>query len=335
MDRYSKCAGGIGRGRQGPYDARDGARASGVCPVADRGGEGHVLAVSTQAVLLGVALLLGTLSDQCFRTSWRGLAVSVYAVLVVATLLGLSVLARRPPTRRNLWCLVSLLLFAVVPAAYDAPQLVALDVLAVLELLVLVAHGYTDGALDRLGPFGHVVAAVDVMGGVIGRPFGAIASVGATAARHAPSGAQAGGRVLPVVRGLLLAAPFLLVFTLLLASADVVFGSYVEMIAHIDLGWDLSGLLEHGLVALFVGWLVAGGLLQALRSAPTFAPLTVVAGAPATEKAAQAGSLAPGETPPRPSVLPAVVRLETPWFRVGFGETTTVLAAVDGLFGVF
>jgi hypothetical protein len=39
--------------------------------------------------------------------------------------------------------------------------------------------------------------------------------------------------------------------------------------------------------------------------------------------------------PPEPAVLPTVAMLEAPWFRVGFGETTTALAAVDGLFGVF
>ena len=123
-----------------------------------------MLAISTQAVVLGVALVLGILFDQWFRTSWLGLAATVYVVLVVSALLGLSVLARRPPTRRNLWCLVSLLLFALVPAVRDAPQLVALDVLAVLGLLVLVAHGYADGALDRFaGEYG--VAAKPTVGG--------------------------------------------------------------------------------------------------------------------------------------------------------------------------
>jgi hypothetical protein len=329
-----------------------------------------VLAVPTQAVVLGVAILLGILFDQWFRTSWLGVAVPLYVVLVVGALLALSALARRPPTRRNLWCLAPLLLFALVPALHDAPQHVALDVLAVLGLLVLVAHAYADGALDRLGPFGHVVAAVDVMGGVIGRPFGAVASVGRAAGRRAPSGAQAGGRVLPVARGLLLAAPFLLVFTVLLASADVVFGAYVEKIAHIDLGWDLSALLEHGPIVLFVGWLVAGGLLHALRSAPTFPmPVTMArtpladaaaaeTGAPVADTAAvgpgapvagdaaarpdapvadaaAAPPPAPLEGLPDPATLPVVTMLEAPWFRVGFGETATVLAAVDGLFGVF
>ena len=93
-------------------------------------------AVSGRAALLGVALLLSILFDQWFRTRWLGLGATLYVALLVAALLGLSAVARRQPTRRNLWLLAPLLLFAAVPAVRDADLLVALNVLAVLALLV-------------------------------------------------------------------------------------------------------------------------------------------------------------------------------------------------------
>src|SRR5262249_35903560 len=61
----------------------------------------------------------------------------------------------------------------------------------------------------------------------------------------------------------------------------------------------------------------------------------VVVSAPAMDEAPLAGSLTPEVAPPEPAAQPTVAMLEAPWFRVGFGETTTALAAIDGLFGGF
>lgn len=283
-------------------------------------------AVAGQAALLGVALLLGILFDQWFRTRWLGLGATLYVALLVAALLGLSALARRQPARRNLWLLAPLLLFAAVPTVRDADLLVALNVLAVLALLVLVAQFYAGGALDRLGPLGYVVAAVEVAFGTIGRPVEALGSVAAALGRRTPPGARSGRGALPIARGLLLAAPFLVVFTALLASADVVFGAYVDRITRFDLGWDLSGVFEHGPLVVLVGWLVAGGLLHALRTHT----------APALATDAAAGGARPPSDAASPESGPwLAVTLEAPWPIVGFVEATTVLATIDVLFGAF
>ncbi|HEU5050897.1 MAG TPA: DUF4173 domain-containing protein, partial [Gemmatimonadales bacterium] len=77
------------------------------------------------------------------------------------------------------------------------------------------------------------------------------------------------GSVRRMARALALTAPILLVFTLLLARADPIFGSFFTFPAV-----DLEDMLSHVLVAGFFAWVVAGWLRRALLVTP-------VAGAPA------------------------------------------------------
>src|SRR6185503_21096402 len=70
----------------------------------------------------------------------------------------------------------------------------------------------------------------------------------------------------PVGRGLALAAPIVLCFTVLLMAADSVFASYVMQAVTITLPFDLTTLFGHAALTLAVAWICAGGLLVALAS---------------------------------------------------------------------
>jgi hypothetical protein len=105
------------------------------------------------------------------------------------------------------------------------------------------------------------------------------------------------GPALPYLRGLLIAAPIVLVFVALFSSADAVFARLLDDVFEVDLELgELPGRL--GLAAV-LAWLAAGGLAL---SAST------------------------------PAVEPAAV--ESTW-RLGRPEALTVLLAVDVLFLVF
>ncbi|MEW5989427.1 MAG: DUF4173 domain-containing protein, partial [Chloroflexota bacterium] len=119
--------------------------------------------------------------------------------------------------------------------------------------------------------------------------------------------AQAHGRrsLLPILRGLLLAAPVLLVFTILLASADPIFADSVERLLNLDLLPNLAEWAWRGLLIVAAGWFMAGGLVYAF-------------GRPAS--AAGPGAL---ET--------AVGNLGRA-FAIGFVEAATVLSLVNLLF---
>ncbi len=141
--------------------------------------------------------------------------------------------------------------------------------------------------------------------------------------------------MLPVGRGLLLAAPVLLVFTGLLMAADSVFSSYVLQIFSLELPFDASTLLAHTMITGIVAWLYAGGALTALhRGEPRSAFATVTAQAnrllDALFGAPQPAAVLPAEGDTQP--LPTIRR---PLLAIGCVEALTVLVAVDVLFGGF
>jgi hypothetical protein len=139
---------------------------------------------------------------------------------------------------------------------------------------------------------------------------------------------------------MILAAPFLLVFTLLLGSADVVFGAYVDRLARLEIPVDLGTLMGHAAVALGAGWLLAGGLLHALRvpTAPTElleGGSTAEQGPPPSEPAAEHGGWHVGLPPDRANLGRTVSGLLPAGPSIGFAEAATVLTTVDLLFGAF
>jgi hypothetical protein len=73
--------------------------------------------------------------------------------------------------------------------------------------------------------------------------------------------------LLPVLRGLLLACPLLLVFTLLFAAADVTFENYLSQLSALV----SKTTLQHLLLVLIMGWLALGLLASAWQPRSTYA----------------------------------------------------------------
>src|SRR5262245_29167584 len=107
--------------------------------------------------LLLAALALGVCADQLFYGRWPGISVPLFVALGLAALASLGAAEGRSPTQANLWLGGSALFFALGMAWRDAPLLVALDALAVLGLLILLAANYRGVSLARL-PGAHALA---------------------------------------------------------------------------------------------------------------------------------------------------------------------------------
>jgi hypothetical protein len=103
-------------------------------------------------------------------------------------------------------------------------------------------------------------------------------------------------RLLPALRGFILALPLLVVFGALLASADAGFQFLVEQILKIDLPEIFSHLFVAGLLCWIVGGILRGRFLAAEVPPPTGRP---------------------------------------EYFRIGMTETSIVLGGLDILFAVF
>lgn len=254
-------------------------------------------AVLRNAGAIGIAAVaIGLLYQWLFVDTALGInaPIAVTALLLAAWLLRP---ATRPwPRARDAWLAGAALIFSGFAAIRGDANLVALDLLGALAL--------TAGALASIGgiavvdrPFEWLVA----LGGRI-----ALASLTAGAAvvratRGALPRARARssvGRAAPVLRGLLIALPLVILFVALFATADAVFARIVEDL--FDWEIDLGSVPGRMAVAAASAWLAAGLLVF----------------------------VASGSVPDKDATA-AIPR--TP-LRIGSGEATTVLVVLDLLF---
>lgn len=251
--------------------------------------------------LLAVSLVLGWSVDGLFYGKQLGVSLLLLAIVVTAALFVLGRLEGVRPRLPNLWLLLPLFFFASMVFIRANPFVTTLNVLAVLLLFAYLAFFYAAGRVPDLSIAGHFLLPLRVGGHSLVRaaPLVAVSVDG--------KAAQARGRrsLFPVLRGILLAAPVLLVFTILLASADPIFADTVERLLNLELLPDLTEWLWRGLLIVAAGWLIAGGLVYAF-------------GRPAAS--------------PEPGELEKAIGNLGRAFSIGFVEAATVLSLVNLLF---
>lgn len=143
--------------------------------------------------------------------------------------------------------------------------------------------------------------AVDALAGAA-RPIGVL-----LANKHT---ARVGG-AMPYMRGVLFAAPILVVFALLLASADSVFSDFLgDVTPSVDI--SIGAATEHVLWILLFSWLAVGTLVFVLRPDPV-------------------GSSGPNHARADKSGWPEVQARKHDWYV----ETMIVLGSLSALFAIF
>jgi hypothetical protein len=284
---------------------------------------------ATAVRILALALAVGLVA----AVTWPGNAIGVNMPLLVAALLAAAVAAAgedglRRMDRADAWLAPAALVLAAMTALRTDPWLVALDLLtaATLATAAIAALG---GARVTRGPVSTVVgsAVSALLAGMIG-----VTAVVPAALRRPPGvrvrpggGTLPAGRRLaavapfvPVLRGLVIAGPLVLVFVVLFASADAVFGRIAATLLDWRISLDLGNLVDQGLVVLVIGWGAAGllalgaELLPQLTAGPS--PAAPVSWGPGVD-------LRPAE----PMAPP----------RLGSVEAATVLVVLDLLFAAF
>ena len=151
------------------------------------------------------------------------------------------------------------LVFAAGVVLRDSPVIVLLDVLAVMLALSLAVWRGRVGRLRDAGISLHVLG---------GTYAGALASAGPVPvsvtdiAWREVVQERWKGQALAVSRGLLIAAPLLLVFGALFVAADAVFERLVLDV----FGFDLERIFGHLFLILFFAWTTAGLLWAALMA---------------------------------------------------------------------
>lgn len=254
--------------------------------------------------LLQTAVSLSIVADWLFYDKPLGISLLLFVLLVVGGLWWNSGREQITPARHNLWLLLPIFFFASMAFLRTNSTLTTLNVLAVMGLLAYLAFFYAAGRIENMSLLGNALLPLRVFGRSLGlaspviRPSMAGMNVKENGRR----------RLFPLLRGLLLALPVLFVFTLLLASADLIFADYVEEVFSLDIFNELAEWLWRGALILFLTVLLSGGLALALTRRATEDEQSAVERAFAT--------------------IPRSLSL-------GFIETSTILILVIMLFAAF
>jgi hypothetical protein len=248
--------------------------------------------------ILALALALGWGTDALFYGKPLGISAPLFVLLLLGGLFLTARLTGARAVRGNLWLLGPLLFFAIMLFLRANTVLTLANSAAVLGLLGLLAYFFAAERLERLSLLGYPVALA-----ITARHVLTAARPPVVALRQTPLARRYSPRALaPVVRGVVLATPVVLVFTMLFSSADLIFADYVGDFLQLQFLRSLPELLVRLALVLLAAWLIAGGLLFAVRRTGHSAGL-------------------PGS--------------RLPDLSIGFMEGAIVLGLVDALFLVF
>ena len=209
--------------------------------------------------LLLAGLLAGIIFEALFYGKFPGISALVFSLILLA---GVALTLRwttTPITRGNVWLVAALLFFSGMVAVRANGFLISLNLMASLALLALIALYLARQNVHAVALAAHLIAPVQAALLALTRTMELLAGSGR--AQSARLHGQ-GRRIAPVLRGLLLAAPLLVIFGGLLVAADMVFADLVERVLRFDFLKNLDQWVARGVMILVAGWLVAGGLAQ-------------------------------------------------------------------------
>ena len=289
--------------------------------------------------LLALALVAGVAADLLFRGHASGLNVPLWILLVVVVgtlVAGRDGLDRLDPW--DAWLAPAAVLLGGFVALRTDPALVLVDLLLATAaagawLVALGGRPVTRGAVEAVAMSAAMLCGATVIGLIpvlrAARPL----------TRSLDGRLRVHPQLVPVLRGLAIAVPVLLVFAALFAAADAIFARAIDALTSIDI--DLADAPERAVVVLVVGWVVGGALILATgdwRAILGDGPGD--AGRPSDRAPLWGPDFAPGAPPPAPPAAPArslgaAVARPVTGLRIGEVEASVLLIAVDVLFAVF
>jgi hypothetical protein len=176
-------------------------------------------------VVAGVGLLLGGFGDLLLYDQPPGISVPILAAALLIGMIALAMTQDTAITTANLWLIAPLLFLAIMTAVRAAPLLMFLNIAGMLGLLLLLANRLLDKPIIHLNLAEFFVALIETSVSTLILAFPLLAR----AVRELRSGDSVGRQTARrVALGLVIASPFLCIFTILFASADQIFNNALE-----------------------------------------------------------------------------------------------------------
>ncbi len=208
------------------------------------------------------ALLLGFSVDFLFYNKPLGISFSIFVGVCIAVLLGLAFIERAHPALAGFWLLIPILGFSYLVFVRAEPLTTFVNICVAFALGLLWIRTFLSGQLFKFGLLDFAVNYFLSGMETLIRPWPVLAAAG----KQTANSKERRQLLLPIMRGLLLAAPILCIFTLLLSSADLIFADRLQdMIDALDLG-NTPELISRAFLIGFASFAALGLLVQALHS---------------------------------------------------------------------
>ena len=178
--------------------------------------------IQKTARLWWVALLVGWSFDFLFWGKIPGVSMAIFVTITIVAGLWLAYREKRAPSRNSLWLLLPILLFAVGIFFRREPFTSFTNYLLVIFLMALLAQTFVGGRWLNYSLSDFVVGFLILLIHAISKPVGIFWMQNPEDQKDTldnTSRSSRWQRALPILRGLLLAVPILLVFGALLAPS--------------------------------------------------------------------------------------------------------------------
>ncbi len=208
-----------------------------------------------------VALLLGWSFDFLFWMKPAGVNFAIFATLCMVGGLALLLTNGQRPSPRSLLLLIPFVFFAVMSFIRREPMTAFLAYSLTLFAMTLFVVTYEGGRWWQYGLGDYFKNGASLIASQVVRPITFAVDVRKSQTENAEE--KKPGMVMPILRGLLIALPIVVIFASLLASADVVFNQQIQKI--VDL-FKLEKLPEYIFRAIYISvgaYLIAGTVLHA------------------------------------------------------------------------
>lgn len=251
------------------------------------------------------ALGLAVLFDQLFWKKPAGISFLVWISIVLAAGFILAAIEKVRPARRSYLLVCPIFIFALMTFIRHEELTRSFSAMAALGLLLLLAATFRTGNWISYRSVDYLTSFFKWLGAALTQPVELTRSQNGADSKSSPANGTNPVRktVVPVLRGLALAFPIVLILTILLSSADPIFNDQINNFFALFRVENLGEFLFRLVYIMVFGYLFAGTLLHAIH--------------PRKEE--------PRPDPNDPQIVPFI----------GFTESLVVLLCVDLLFLLF
>lgn len=219
--------------------------------------------------ILWTAIIVAWTFDFLFWEKSPGISFTLFVLITLGAGIFLAREEEKVPSRRSWWLLIPIIVFAAGTFLRREPFTTFTNYLLALGLMGVFTHSFRGGRWLNYSISDYAAVLFYLAVGALAKPVEILTRKKSVSENgEQPVGLPSGRwrRVLPVIRGLLIAIPVTAIFASLLAAADPIFGDYVADFIEIFKLENLPEYIFRGVYILILGYLLAGLYIHAFTN---------------------------------------------------------------------